>query len=82
MVDPLTIRVAERLEAIRASLGREAFRNAVDRALLGIAMAALAHAEDQAEPLGTRPRASDNLLTFPLSRARCPGEPPNHGRGL
>ncbi|WP_046867621.1 hypothetical protein [Microvirga massiliensis] len=70
MVDERTLAVAHRLEAIRTRLGARAFRDAVGRALHGIASAALAEAERRAWRHAKRPAGSETVVPFPLPRAR------------
>jgi hypothetical protein len=71
-MDRRVVDVVARLLAIRASLGARAFRDAVQRARLGIAVAAHVEAERRAARRSRRlrPLRSAVVIRFPLARAR------------
>jgi hypothetical protein len=73
-MDELLLRVLSRLVAIHASLGPDVYRDAVRRALLGVAVAAQIEAERRAGSEHTA-QGVGTIIRFPLRRARLnPGE--------
>jgi len=68
-MDELLLRVLSRLIGIHASLGAEVYRDAVRRALVGVATAAQIEAERRAG--SERPaQGIGTVVRFPLRRAR------------
>ena len=78
-MDKKIVQVAMRLASVKEHLGRRAFRDAVARALLGIAVAAHREAERRAARGGRWPRRASTaaVIRFPLARAR----PRDDGKG-
>ncbi|HEY8381906.1 MAG TPA: hypothetical protein VIL09_07145 [Microvirga sp.] len=65
MIDEVTIRVAERLERVRVTLGDQVFQDAASRALVAIASAVQAEAERRAARKNPGTATCPSVIPFP-----------------